>query len=62
MHNDNILLYLGFVFRSYQYDWYNFNHVYNDKLMSDLILSYNIFELGFIILALYFVIAWNYKK
>ncbi len=30
MLNDNILLYPGFVFRSYQYDWYNFNHVYND--------------------------------
>ncbi len=30
MPNDNILLYPGFVFRSYQYDWYNFNHVYND--------------------------------
>ena len=30
--------------------------------MTDLILSYNIFELGFIILALYFVIAWNYKR
>ena len=29
--------------------------------MSDLILSYNIFELGFIILALYFVMAWKFR-
>ena len=62
MLNDKILLYPGFVFRSYQYDWYNFNHVYNAQLMNDLILSYNIFEFGLLILALYFVIAWNYKK
>ena len=62
MHNDNILSYPGFVFRSYQYDWYNINYVCNVKLMTNLILDYNIYEVIFLILALYFVVIWNYKR
>ena len=62
MPNDNILLYLGFVFRSYQYDWYYINHVCTIKLMIDLITEFTYLELLTIAFVSSLVILWYGSK
>ena len=61
MLNENLLLYFGCNTWFCKYDWYCNDYVCNVKLMIELLLSYNIYEVLFIILALYFVMAWKFR-